>query len=315
MRIVLWGKSHRGTSCLAALLEPGYRPEAVVVHPRVAGKGDVVAEAGAEAGLEVLAPENPNGAEFESQLRKYEADLFVLAGYGLILRQNIIDVPRLGCLNLHAGKLPERRGSSPLNWALICGETSFTLSVIRIDAGVDSGDVVVERSFPIGPNDTIRELHAVANDQFPQMVLEAIGQLEAGTCRPRGQDAERAAYWPLRFPDDGLVLWDMLTAEQVHNRVRALAEPYPCAFTFFKGRKVKLLSSELHEGVHYGEAGRVYRKTGRGLLVCAADRCLWITDARFEDDGRALAEAVERYEKLATVRDAAVAALTSRGPR
>jgi len=309
MRIVFWGKSHRGTSCLAALLDRGHRPEAVVVHPRVPGTKDVVAEAAAAAGLEVLAPDDPNAASFEKRLRAFDADLFLLAGYGLILRQNVIDIPRQGCLNLHAGKLPERRGSSPLNWALICGDSEFTLSVIRIDPGVDSGDVLVDRTFPIGPDDTIRDLHAVANTQFPQMVLETLGQLEAGTCRPRPQDDQKAAYWPLRFPDDGLILWDLLTAEQVHNRVRALTEPYPCASTYYHGRKVRLLASQRHEGLHHGEPGRVYRTTQRGLLVCAADRCLWITQALFDDDGRPLAETVERYEKLATARDAALASL------
>lgn len=253
-------------------------------------------------GLDVLQPDDPNAHEFVQLLRAANSDLFVLAGYGKILKRSAISVPRLMCINLHAGKLPEYRGSSPMNWALINGERSFTLSVIKLDTGVDSGDVLLERTFDIRPDYTIRDLHEIANRQFPDMMLEVVSRLESGDWLSVPQEPTEARYYPLRFPDDGLVIWDLHTAQQVHNRIRALTDPYPGAFTFYQRRKVKLLASELNEYDFYGEPGRVYRLNRRGLLTCAADKCLWITEARFEDTGQPLRAVLRRYEHLATLR-------------
>lgn len=310
MRIVFWGNGNRGVACLRALCEHGGRSELAVVHPPAGGSWHAsVAEVAGELGIQAIAPDDPNDAPTAAALQKAQADVFILAGYGKILRQHIIDIPRLMCINLHAGKVPEYRGSSPLNWALLNGEASFGLSVLKLDGGVDSGDVLMQREFEISGNDTIRELHGIANEQFPVMLLEVVQQIESGRCTPKPQDAERARYFPLRFPDDGLVLWDQLSARQIHNRIRALTEPYPCAFTFFKGRKVKLISSEPASTIYNGESGRVYRKTERGLLVCASDTCLWVKQACFVDDGTPLVDGVQRYDRLATVGGLALAQL------
>ncbi|HUU27810.1 MAG TPA: methionyl-tRNA formyltransferase, partial [archaeon] len=296
MKIIFWGKGNRGLSCLHALLEKGHNIDLVVGHPEKKGQwyGSVV-ESARKEGLKTLLPEDPNAPEVERALKARTPDLFILGGYGKILKQNIIEIPKLMTINLHAGKLSKYRGSSPLNWALINGEPSFTLSVIKVDAGVDTGDILAERTFPISPDNTIRDLHKTADQQFPLMLLEVLARIEKGECIPQPQNKDEASYYPLRFPEDGFILWDTCTAEQVHNRVRALTDPYPCAFTFFKGRKVKLLSSELYNFEYYGEPGRVYIKSAkRGLLVCAQDKCLWITEAVFEDSGEPLFEEIKR---------------------
>lgn len=310
MRIVFWGNGNRGVVCLRALCAHGYRSELAVVHPQGGGSWNAsVAEVAGELGIRAIAPDDPNDASTAAALQKTQADVFILAGYGKILQQRIIDIPRLMCINLHAGKVPEYRGSSPLNWALLNGEASFGLSVLKLDGGVDSGDVLMQWEFEVSANDTIRELHSVANEQFPAMLLKVVQQIENGHCAPKPQDAQRARYFPLRFPDDGLVLWDQLTARQIHNRIRALTEPYPCAFTFFKGRKASLISSEPASAIYNGDPGRVYRKTDRGLLVCASDTCLWIKQACFADDDTPLADGVQRYDRLATVGGLALAQL------
>lgn len=305
MRIVFWGKGDRGTACLRALHAAGRVISLVVVHPSDEHAGVVSVGAAARAlGIATIAPEDPNSQETRALLAREAADLFILGGYGKILRQSVIDIPAVMCVNLHGGKLPERRGSSPMNWALINGEPSFTLSIIRVASGVDSGDVILDRTFPIGVHDTIVDLHVVADREFPSMLLEAIDHITSRTVAFRAQDEVRAGYFPLRFPDDGFIVWDMFSAAQVHNRIRALTEPYPGAFTYWRGRKVKLLQSALAETPYYGEPGRVYRITERGLLVCAADRCLWITRATFEHDGTSLGAAIQRYDRLTTVREA-----------
>lgn len=304
MKIVFWVKGQRGTSCLKKVLDSKHAVNLMVLQPQQNKHWYTEARNLAQKhGIPVMEPVDPNGSEAEKFLKSHEPDLCVLAGYGKILKKNIINIPKLMCINLHGGKLPEYRGSSPMNWALINGETSFGISIIRVDSGVDTGDVLLDRVFPIDQDATIRDLHKKANEAFPEMLMDVLKQIEDGTYALKKQADSKAGYFPPRFPDDGLIIWDMLTAEQIHNRIRALTEPYPCAFTYFNGRKVKLISSEMQNMSFYGEPGRIYLKTGGKLLICASDKCLWITEATFEDNGKHLYDEVSRYERLASVTD------------
>lgn len=305
MRLVLWAKGARGAACLEALLAAGRRPQLLILDPRAASADAPLARLADAAEIERVAPDDANCDEIAGRICRELPDVMVLAGYGRILKPATLALARRLTLNLHAGRLPQYRGSSPMNWALINGDDSFALSVIRVDAGVDTGDVLAERSFPIGPNDTIVDLHRVAQHEFPFMLLDVLAQIESGSLAPRKQDEAFARYYPLRFPDDGFILWDALTAEQVHNRIRALCPPYPGAFTYFAGRRVTLISSVRCDERVFGEPGRVYRVGPRGALVCAADRCLWIREARFADDGSPWLASVRRYDQVATLRAAA----------
>ncbi|MEO6096894.1 MAG: methionyl-tRNA formyltransferase [Fibrobacteria bacterium] len=260
-----------------------------------------------------MQPENPNDPDFIARIREAAPDLVVLGGYGKILKGPILQVPRLMCINLHGGRLPKYRGSSPLNWALINGDKEFGISIIKVDTGVDTGDLLLERLFPIAAGDTIADLHHTVNARFPPLLVEALRGVRDGTLAPRKQPSG-GSYYPLRFSEDGFVLWDMLTAEQAHNRIRALTEPYPCAFSHYGGRKVKLLASELPEEDFHGEPGRIYRISKKGVLVCASDKCLWLTRAEFED-GTGLSAAAERYAKLDTVRDFILTSIAQGGAR
>lgn len=303
MKIVYWGKGDRGRACLQALLDRKYDVSMVVTDSSQGRPAGTVADLANERNLRLFAPTDPNSPDSELALRKEQADLFVLGGYGKILRANIIDLPRIMTINLHGGKLPEYRGSSPMNWSLINGEKTFGISIIRVDSGVDTGPVLMERQFPVGINDTIRDLHNTANRNFPEMLAQVIESIANGSCIPREQDRSSGAYYPMRFPNDGIIFWDQLTAMDVHNRVRALTTPYPCATTYFNGRKVALISTRLCEPPFYGEPGRIYKQTSRGLLVCAGDKCVWVTEAKFVDNGRPATDEVKRYDKFATVKD------------
>jgi len=209
-------------------------------------------------------------------------------------------------INTHAGELPGMRGSSPLNWALLEGRSEVTLSIIRVNAKVDGGDVLTEKTVGLTDNTTIAELQDIANTAFPSLIVETLAALERGSITPRPQDDRRSTYYPLRFSEDGLILWDQMTAVQAHNCIRALTVPYPCAFTYGAGHRIRLLKSELTATPVRGEPGRIYRKSARGLLVCASDRCLWITRAETSDEGRPAAEILNRYDRMATMREAAM---------
>lgn len=307
MKIIYWLKGMRGISCLHEVLKSGYSIEAFVTHENIkASWRDELSHIADTHNIPIHEPVDPNGLAFEETLKSLQPDVMILGGYGKIIKQNIIDIPSRMTMNLHGGKLPEYRGSSPLNWALINGEPSFSISVIQVDAGVDTGPVLLDRTFEIDQSATIKDVHEIANKHFPQMLVEVMNALCDGTLSPRVQDKNEGNYYPLRFPDDGLILWDQLSAEQIHNRIRALTEPYPCAFTFFGKQKIKLLSSELHDPNFFGEPGRIYKKSKNKLLVCAQDRCLWVSNAVVDPTNEPLFNIVKRYDTLATVKGAAM---------
>jgi methionyl-tRNA formyltransferase len=312
VKVLFAGNKERGVACLQVVVGAGHAVVGVIAHPQTkeSGSPGSVAEVARRMGLPVFQPDNVNDAAVVQTLGALAPDLTVLAGYGQIVKEPFIKLAPLGCLNLHAGRLPEYRGSSPMNWALINGETTFTLSIIAVDAGVDTGDVLMDRTFPIGVDDTIADLQAIANEAFPVILQDVLRQVETRTVQPRKQDESRAGYYPLRFPDDGLILWDQYTAEQVHNRIRALTDPYPGAWTFYEGRRFKLLRSKLAKRRYHGEPGRVYLKNHNGVLVCASDKCLWIEKATEANGTTDALPGIERYKRFATVKALAVRALT-----
>jgi len=308
VKILFAGNKHRGAVCLEALLRRGDTIVGVLAHAGVTG-ADEVADVAKKARLPLLRPLDPNAPEVLEQIKSWSPELIVLGGYGPIVRSPFLATAPRGAVNLHGGRLPEYRGSSPMNWVLINGEKEFGISIIQVDDGVDTGDVLSERRFPIAQEETIADLQEKADLVFPEMLLEVLAHIDRGTLVPRKQDETKAAYYPLRFPDDGLIFFDQLTAEQVHNRIRALTRPYPGAFSFYKGKKVQLLGSVPTRKTYYGEPGRVYLKNKNGLLVCAKDRCLWIREALFTENKQDALPSVERYAKFATVRDLALETL------
>lgn len=316
MKILFFGNKNRGIASLSALRDAGHDVVGIIAHATASNSfpdGSFSAVA-SSTGIPLFLPKDPNLPSFVEEMRALTPDILVMAGYGPILQAPLLSIAPRGCINLHGGKLPERRGSSPMNWALIDGDPTFTLSVIRADTGVDTGSVLIERTFPAGPDDTIADLQQRADDEFPEMLIEALAGLESGSLTARTQDDARAAYYPLRFPDDGLILWDTLTALEIHNRVRALTSPFPGAFSFWKGRRVTLVASSLSKRDHRGEPGRIYIKNEKGLLICASDRCLWISRAHFDDDGSDAIPVIPRYDRLTTVREAVMAWASQKPP-
>lgn len=307
MRIVLWVKGERGRACLDALVAARRAP-VLVVGQSQSGHAEPPEFAAARAhGIAHVVIDDPAAPRALAQLRELAPDAFVLAGYGRILGREAIAIPSRLCCNLHGGALPAYRGSSPLNWALINGCTSFTLSIIEVAPGIDAGAIYAERSFPIAPDDTIADLHDAANEAFPAMLLEVIAAAEDGALAGRPQTGP-AAYHPRRFPDDGLIVWDLMTAQAVHDLVRALTEPYPGAYTYTAdGRELRVLAAARLEPPFRGEPGRVYRVDARGAVVTASDRALRLTRVVDSASGADALPSLVRYERLATVRGSVAA--------
>lgn len=303
MKIILIGNKQRGISCLEKLNDSNHEIISVIGNKLTKYENYFVRKA-KQIGFIALQPENINDSKFVHKLFSLEPDLIVIAGYSQILKKGLLSLPRYGCINLHGGKLPKYRGSSPMNWALINNEKQFTITIIKVDAGVDTGDILAEKTFDIQPEYNITDLHKLADKYFPEMLLEVINKIEKGTLNSEVQGIEKASYYPLRFPNDGIVFFDQIRAEEIHNRVRALTSPFPGVISFYKNKKIKILKSSLSHTPYYGESGRIYRiSLKRGLLVCAKDKCIWLEKIVDFDTNKNCIDYFSRYESLATIRE------------
>ena len=301
MKIVYFGNGNRAYNCLKFLIEKDVKIECIVsLHIEENKKASVIHLAKKHKILYFLT-ENPNNSTSIKFLTELNSDLFVLGGYSKILKKEAIEIPRKLCINLHGGKLPNYRGSSPLNWALINNEKEFTISIIKVEAGIDTGEIIKDYSQTIEPDDTIVDLHRKANEHFPELLLNVINEIEKESYKLRKQPKKNVAYFPLRNKEDGFILFDQLSAHEVHGRIRALTHPYPCAFSFWKFQKVYFIASELNNFPFYGEAGKVYQKSKKGLLICCNDISLWISKAKFEDGSDAI-PVIKRYDSFTTIR-------------
>ena len=304
MNILFAGNKERGISCLSAVRE-SHKVVGVIGHKKTSKTNHFVDEA-KKMGFEVFQPEDVNDQRFITKLKALAPDIPILAGYGPIVKRDFISLPKYGCINLHGGKLPQYRGSSPMNWALINGDKNFTISIIQVDVGVDTGSVLIEKTFSINDTDTIAEVHQVANEIFPKLLIKILNQIEKRALKPKIQNMEKSSYYPLRFPEDGLVFFDQLKAEEINNRVRALTSPYPGVSTYYNNRKVKILKSRLTKTPFFGEAGRIYRISKKmGILVCAKDKCLWLEEIIDSEKLENCINIFSRYDKMATIKEAA----------
>ena len=245
MRIVILGNNDRGVRCLQALLVGGHDVAGVVAHPDPPTRPwyGSVKEAALAAGVPVIQPVKVS--QDIDTLRRWRPELLVLAGYTQIIRRDLIDLAPRGAVNLHGGKLPEYRGASVMNWQIINGETEAGVSILHVDEGVDTGDILAQERFPIGPDDTIADLLAETLERFPRMLLDVLRKIEEGTLEAVAQNPAEGRTWPKRRPRDGRLDLAAGTARDVHNMIRALTRPYPGAFIERDGRKVFIWKSRL----------------------------------------------------------------------
>ncbi len=237
---------------LKALVAAGHGVKAVFTQPdKPAGRGGKltappIKHAAAALGLEIQQPAKIRTPEVLALLQSLGPEAIVIVGYGKIIPQNIIDLPRYGCINLHASLLPKYRGAAPINWAIVRGETVTGVTTMQIDAGLDTGDILLARDTPIGPEEDAISLGARLAQLGAPLVVETLDALARGKITPRPQDHAGATLAPILTKEDGRIDWS-LTAYDIVNRVRGFV-PWPGAFTTFRGEL-------LHVWKARGEAG------------------------------------------------------------
>jgi methionyl-tRNA formyltransferase len=237
-------------------------------------KSPPVKQAALRAGLEVYQPaklKEPATVEF---LSRYRPDAIVVVAYGHILPQWMIDLPRLGCINLHASLLPKYRGAAPIQWSLIRGETVTGVTTMRIDVGLDTGDILLKREVAIHDDDTSETLSVRLSRLGADLTIETLRQLERGGIEAQPQDHAQATLAPILTKEDGRIDWN-LPALDVWNRIRGL-RPWPGAFTSFRGKNLHLWAAarpaegetiQLEPGTLITDRGRLRVACGRGTLL------------------------------------------------
>ncbi len=241
MRIVFCGTPEFAVPALRQLIaEPDFTVEAVVTQPdRPRGRGQRVAsspvkDVALDAGLHVYQPEKIKSDSAFEFFKRAAADAVVIIAYGQIIPQRLIEIPRLGWINLHGSLLPKYRGAAPVNWAIVNGEQMTGLTTMQIDAGLDTGPILLQQPIEIRADETAPELAERMAEAGAPLVAESLRKLSRGEITPRTQDHSQATRASLLKKEDGRLDWN-LTAQQIYNRIRGL-QPWPGAYTNFRGQ-------------------------------------------------------------------------------
>jgi len=266
-RIVFMGTPDFAVPSLRGLLAKEENVVCVVTQPdRPQGRGrkilpPPVKELAAGATVPVLQPETIRGGDFLSTLKKYQPDLIVLTAYGKILPADIINLPPLGTINVHASLLPKYRGAAPIQWAVINGETETGVTIMQMDEGVDTGDILLQKKIPIEPDDTAGTLSVKLAVLGGSALLEAIDLLRRDQLVPVKQDDSRSSRAPMLKKEDGLMDWNR-SAQQLSCLIRGLGQ------------------------AAFPDPGVVCRADRKGLLVTTGKDCLLIKEIQAEGSRR-----------------------------
>ena len=280
MKIIFAGTPVFAASALNALIEADHEIVAVLTQPdRPAGRGmktvaSPVKLLGQQDYLPVLQPLTLKTAEIHMQLSSLHADVMVVAAYGLILPQTVLDIPRLGCLNIHASLLPRWRGAAPIQRAILAGDHETGITIMQMDAGLDTGDMLFKKSLIITDGETTQSLHDKLSTLGARSIVEALDQLLQGRLVPVVQDEHHACYAAKITKAEAEIDWRQ-SAEQIDRMVRAF-DPFPGAYTYYQGGLLKIWQAKAipGQGNNPGEITAIDRNS---ITVACASGLLQIT--------------------------------------
>jgi methionyl-tRNA formyltransferase len=293
-RIVFMGTPEFAVPSLKVLLDKGENVVCVVTQPdRPKGRGrkvlpPPVKEFAIQAAIPVLQPQRIRSDDFYADLCKFEPDIITLTAYGKILPGNIINLPPLGTINVHGSLLPKYRGAAPVQWALINGETETGITIMQMDEGIDTGDILLQDRIPIEPADTAGTLSVKLAALGGAALGKTLDLLRRDKLKPVKQDEKRASFAPLLKKEDGSVDWSQ-SATEISCLMRGL-DPWPTTYTTLSGRRMRLFSPEVVDKhpcqKNFSEPGIVCRADRHGLLVSTGHGCLLIKEVQPEGSKR-----------------------------
>jgi methionyl-tRNA formyltransferase len=285
VNVVFLGTPEFAVATLERSAEAGHNVLAVITQPdRPKGRSQALAEspvkqAARRLNLPVHQPEKIRTPEFLAFLKGLGADVMVMVGYGRIIPQSIIDVAPHGIINVHASLLPKYRGAAPIQWAIANGETRTGVTTMRIDAGLDTGDILLQSETEIGPEETAVELGARLARMGADLLVETLLRIEDGTIVPQPQDSARASLAPVLKKGDGRINWTS-PAPEIHNRIRGFL-PWPGCYSRFRGRQFQIWRARAG-GEAKGAPGSLDAGRGRLFVACGANTSLELLEVQME---------------------------------
>ncbi len=292
LKLVFCGTPAFAVPSLRALLADSYFQVAAVVtqpdRPRGRGKktaSSPVKDAALEAGVPVYQPEKIKSESSLDYFKRLMPDVVVIIAYGQIIPASLIAIPRLGWINLHGSLLPKYRGAAPINWAIINGEKVTGLTTMQIDAGLDTGPMLLRYQTGIGPDETAQDLYAQLAEAGAPLIVETLKKLDRGEIAPTPQDNSQATIAPPLKKEDGRIDW-LLPAPKIYNRIRGL-QPWPGAFTTFRGATCRIWGKPLKPVAAGGKPGIILPTQEDGLLViCGGSTVLHVEQVQLEGRNR-----------------------------
>ncbi len=285
MKIVFMGTPEFAVPTLGALHSAGYNIELVITQkdkPKGRGKKiqyTPVKEKALELGLEVFQPDSINSPEAIEKIRSINPDFIVVVAYGQILRKAVLDLAKYGCYNVHASLLPKYRGAAPINWAIINGEKETGVTIMEMNEGLDTGDIVISDAIPIDEDDDAVSIHDKLSVLGANLILEAIEGIAAGRLIKTAQDHSVSTYAPMLNKDMGRIKWDE-DAKTIINLIRGL-KPWPSAYTEYKGDIIKIHKASLTNEMKDGVCGQIVKVDNKGIYVNTKDRIIILEEIQF----------------------------------
>ena len=305
MRLLFMGTSPFAVPTLHRLLEsPDHDVLAAVTQPdRPSGRGGKMAlspvkEAALEAGLSLLQPEKVRAKDFAQTVRDMAPEIIVVAAFGQIIPQRVLDIPVLGCINVHGSLLPRWRGAAPMQYALMAGDFETGVTTMRMDAGLDTGDILLQAALPLIEIENLMALETRLAEIGADLLMRTLEALARGDCPRIPQDDAGVTLAPSLPPDIGQLDWKR-PARDLHNLVRGVT-PKPGAYTFWQGKRLKVWRTEVVDSVSAADtaSGTIENVGAGGIILATGEGALRLLEVQPESKGRMAADAWARGARI-----------------
>lgn len=302
MNVIFMGTPEFAVPTLKMLHQNGHNIQLVVTQPdKPSGRGkklkkSEVKEAAEDLGLPVFQPDKIKKQENLDVLKQYNPDVIVVVAYGQILSKEILDLPKFGCINVHASLLPKLRGAAPLNWAIINGETKTGVTTMKMDVGLDTGDMLLKSEVEIDEHMNVGQLHDILMVKGAELLIETLEKIENDKIVPEKQDNSLSKYAPMFNNENRKINWN-LSAKKIHDLIRGLS-PWPTAYFVMEDKTVKVYESAFTKEKTNHEPGYVIKADNEGIFVAANEGIVILKEIQMPGKNKMTVDAYLRGNKF-----------------